>query len=143
MTMIRQYDETNFVTSLRALAATMVLVIHTAAFSSLGAIGDNITRCGKYGVEIFFVISGFSIAVTFMRAPNYQSFFPLSLGEWEDAYLPEHPQLEWQQPRNPNPPPVLPGMVFLALAALYVAWPYLALAALALCVWILLRRATG
>ncbi|MEO2019969.1 MAG: acyltransferase [Fuerstiella sp.] len=74
MAIIRQYDETNFVTSLRALAAMMVVVIHTGAFTALGQIGSNITNAGKYGVEIFFVISGFSIAVTFRRAASYHTF---------------------------------------------------------------------
>lgn len=74
MTVIRQYDETNFVTSLRALAAAMVVVIHTGAFTAFGYVGNNITQAGKYGVEIFFVISGFSIAVTFTKAANYQTF---------------------------------------------------------------------
>lgn len=53
----------------------MVVIIHTGAFADFGAIGQNITNGGKYGVQIFFVISGFSIAATFAGAANFSEFF--------------------------------------------------------------------
>ncbi len=72
---VRRYGDTDFVTALRALAATMVVVIHAGAFIDFGDIGQNIVRSGKYGVQIFFVISGFSIATTFASATSYREFF--------------------------------------------------------------------
>lgn len=75
MKIIRQYGDTNFITGLRAVAATMVVVIHTGAFSQLGTIGENITANGKYGVQMFFVISGFTIAATFIGNERYISYF--------------------------------------------------------------------
>ncbi len=75
MGFLRSYGTTNFVTSLRAIAATMVVVIHTGAFSDFGVVGKNVTEAGRYGVEIFFVISGFSIATTWAKAADYRDFF--------------------------------------------------------------------
>jgi|GEM_PF-5865075 len=74
MGILRSYANTNFVTTLRAIAATMVVVIHTGAFSAFGVVGNNITEAGCHGVEIFFVISGFSIATTWAKAANYGDF---------------------------------------------------------------------
>jgi exopolysaccharide production protein ExoZ len=71
---VRNYGRTDFITGFRAIAATMVVIIHTGAFSELGVLGLNITMAGKYGVDIFFVISGFTIAKTFMEAKNYQVY---------------------------------------------------------------------
>lgn len=74
MAIIRRYGETDFITGLRAIAATMVVVIHTGAFADLGWIGANITGTGKYGVQMFFVISGFTIAATFSGSDRYGSY---------------------------------------------------------------------
>ena len=73
--LLRQYGETNFVTGMRAIAAFLVIGIHTGAFIHLGPLGENLTGNGKYGVEMFFVISGFTVAATFTRAPNFQGYF--------------------------------------------------------------------
>ncbi|MGB7244365.1 MAG: acyltransferase [Sulfitobacter sp.] len=72
--LLRIYGDTDFITGLRAIAATMVVVIHTGAFADLGALGQAITGAGKYGVDIFFVISGFTIAKTFTEAKDYRSY---------------------------------------------------------------------
>jgi exopolysaccharide production protein ExoZ len=71
---LRIYGDTDFITGLRAIAATMVLMIHTGAFVDFGSIGQAITGAGKYGVDIFFVISGFTIAKTYAEAKNYRSY---------------------------------------------------------------------
>lgn len=71
---LRIYGDTDFITGLRAIAATMVVIIHTGAFADLGAIGQAITSAGKYGVDVFFVISGFTIAKTFTEAKDYRSY---------------------------------------------------------------------
>ncbi|WP_338548086.1 acyltransferase family protein [Roseovarius phycicola] len=53
----------------------MVIAIHTAAFRDFGTLGNNITDNGKYGVQIFFVISGFTIARTYRNATGFGSYF--------------------------------------------------------------------
>ena len=71
---LRVYGDTDFITGLRAIAATMVVVIHSGAFMGWGPLGSAITGAGKYGVDIFFVISGFTIAKTFTESSNYRSY---------------------------------------------------------------------
>ncbi len=71
---VRRYGDTDFITGLRCIAATMVVMIHTAALRDFGALGNVITDNGKYGVQIFFVISGFTIARTFASAPDYRTY---------------------------------------------------------------------
>jgi peptidoglycan/LPS O-acetylase OafA/YrhL len=72
--LLRIYGDTDFITGLRAIAATMVVMIHTGAFNDFGTIGQAITSAGRYGVDIFFVISGFTIAKTFTEANDYRSY---------------------------------------------------------------------
>ena len=72
--MIKDYGETNFVTGLRAIAATMVIIVHTGALNELGWIGKNITRAGITGVYVFFVIAGFSITESFNRECTYARY---------------------------------------------------------------------
>lgn len=60
-TLMRRYGDTDFVTGLRAVAIIMVLVIHSGAFVDFGTIGQSVTDNGKFGVQIFFVIAGFTI----------------------------------------------------------------------------------
>lgn len=52
----------------------MVVIIHTGAFNDLGVLGATVTSAGKYGVDIFFVISGFTIAKTFGEATSYRHY---------------------------------------------------------------------
>jgi len=72
--LIREYGATNFVTGLRAVAAFLVIGIHTGAFSYFGPLGENLTQNGKYGVQMFFVISGFAVAGTFTREHSFQAY---------------------------------------------------------------------
>lgn len=71
---IRRYGDTDFITGLRAIAATLVVFIHTGAFADFGQLGLNITESGKYGVQMFFVISGYTIARTFLAARSYRQY---------------------------------------------------------------------
>ncbi len=72
---LRHYGSTDFITGLRAIAAILVVAIHTSAFRDLGPLGDNLTNNGKYGVQMFFVISGFTVAATFTNASSFRSYF--------------------------------------------------------------------
>lgn len=71
---IRQYGDTDFITTLRAIAATMVILHHTNALAGLGWVGRNFSIASEAGVQIFFVISGFTIAKTYLSAPNYKHY---------------------------------------------------------------------
>ena len=61
---VRRFDGTDFVTGLRAIAALMVLSIHTGGLGlrTLAWWGSAVADLGRTGVYIFFVISGFSLA---------------------------------------------------------------------------------
>ena len=72
--LVRQYGDTDFVTGLRGIAAFMVVTIHCSAFVDLGVLGQNVTDNGKYGVQIFFVISGYTIAVTYGSSLSFKAF---------------------------------------------------------------------
>ncbi|WP_373236041.1 acyltransferase family protein [Cohaesibacter celericrescens] len=72
--MIKDYGSTNFITGLRAIAASLVVVIHTAAFRDFGWVGNNITDAGLCGVYIFFVISGFSVTQSYSQEKKYTSY---------------------------------------------------------------------
>lgn len=73
--LVRKYGDTDFITGLRCIAASMVIIIHTGALRDFGTLGEIITDNGKYGVQIFFVISGFTIARTYRSAGAFWPFF--------------------------------------------------------------------
>jgi peptidoglycan/LPS O-acetylase OafA/YrhL len=70
MNIERHYDGTNFITGLRAIAVLMVFLIHSGGggLREINYIFNNIVDYGRYGVEIFFVISGFTIYNQFLNA---------------------------------------------------------------------------
>lgn len=86
MSFLRNYGETDFITGLRAIAALMVVCIHTGGFSDLGWVGQNITGAGKYGVQVFFVISGFTIAATWTSSGSYREFLVRRMARIAPAY---------------------------------------------------------
>jgi len=67
----RQSGQVEIVTVLRGLAATSVFLFHLVCVSN-GYISDNYLRTffgyGKFGVQFFFVISGFVIPYSMLRA---------------------------------------------------------------------------
>lgn len=73
--LLRHYGDTDFITGLRAIAALMVVAVHTRAFDGFGAIGEVASDNGKYGVQIFFVISGYTIAATYLKAGHFAPYF--------------------------------------------------------------------
>ena len=72
-TLMRRYGDTDFVTGMRFVAITMVVMIHTGAFVDVGGIGQSITDNGKFGVQIFFVIAGFTIYQNLLKL-DYKSY---------------------------------------------------------------------
>lgn len=73
--LLRHYGDTDFITGLRAIAALMVVAVHTRAFDGFGWIGEIASDNGKYGVQIFFVISGYTIAATYLKAGSFAPYF--------------------------------------------------------------------
>ncbi len=73
--LLRHYGDTDFITGLRAIAALMVVAVHTRAFDGFGPIGEIASDNGKYGVQIFFVISGYTIAATYLKAGHFAPYF--------------------------------------------------------------------
>ena len=73
--LLRQYGDTDFITGLRAIAALMVVAVHTRAFDGFGPVGEIASDNGKYGVQIFFVISGYTIAATYLKAGQFKPYF--------------------------------------------------------------------
>ena len=59
----RNYEGTNFITGLRAIAIFLVFLIHSGGggLRELGGAYNLFIHFGKYGVPMFFVISGFTI----------------------------------------------------------------------------------
>lgn len=72
--MLKDYGTTNFITGLRAIAASMVVIIHTGALNGFGLVGQNMTSAGLGGVYIFFVIAGFSVTQSFLSEKNYKLY---------------------------------------------------------------------
>jgi len=83
---LRSYGSTDFITGLRGIAAMMVVWIHTGAFLGLGQFGLNVTEAGKYGVQVFFVISGFTIAATWYSGNSYRQFMVRRLSRIAPTY---------------------------------------------------------
>lgn len=59
----RDYKDTNFITGLRAIAILLVFLIHSGGggLREMNPALNLLVDIGKYGVQIFFVISGFTI----------------------------------------------------------------------------------
>ncbi len=87
----RHYKGTDFITGLRAVAVIMVFLIHSggAGLRSFGFYGNQIVDFGQYGVEIFFVISGFTIFYQiFSKNYNMKDFIVVRLLRVSMPYFP-------------------------------------------------------
>jgi peptidoglycan/LPS O-acetylase OafA/YrhL len=71
-----QYGETDFVTGMRAWAASLVVLIHSGGggLRELGELGNRYADFGGVGVYIFYTISGFAIATALQRSRNFAVF---------------------------------------------------------------------
>jgi peptidoglycan/LPS O-acetylase OafA/YrhL len=71
-----RYGQTDFVTGMRAWAASLVVLVHSGGggLRSLGELGESYASYGRVGVYIFYTISGFAIAAAFQRSRNFPVF---------------------------------------------------------------------
>ncbi|MCX3187238.1 acyltransferase [Escherichia coli] len=86
-----KYFDTDFITGLRAIAVMMVFLIHSGGGGVRG-INDylnSIVNSGRFGVQIFFVISGFTIFYQFQKAGySYLDFLRVRFLRITTVYYP-------------------------------------------------------
>jgi peptidoglycan/LPS O-acetylase OafA/YrhL len=70
---LKNYGDTNFITGMRAYAALAVLLIHAGGggLREFGGMGDKIANLGLAGVYVFFVISGYSVASSYLTSEGF------------------------------------------------------------------------
>lgn len=83
----KDYGATSFITGLRAYAVLITILIHAggAGLYLLGPLGERIVGLGRTGVYMFFVISGFSVANSYIHSKGFGDF--LSRRLWRIAPL--------------------------------------------------------
>ena len=87
----KHYASTEFITGLRALAVLMVFMIHSGGggLVELFQYGERVVSLGKYGVDIFFVISGFTIFFQiYEKKYRMKNFILLRLARISIPYFP-------------------------------------------------------
>jgi peptidoglycan/LPS O-acetylase OafA/YrhL len=72
----KDYGDTTFITGMRAYAALAVVLTHTggAGLRGLGLVGERLIHFGAYGVSVFFVISGFSVAASYAASGSFRGY---------------------------------------------------------------------
>ncbi|HDL8485689.1 TPA: acyltransferase [Yersinia enterocolitica] len=72
----KSYGDTDFITGMRAFAAIAVVLIHSggAGLRNLGWYGNDLVNLGAIGPCIFFVISGYSVSVSYAKSSGFSSF---------------------------------------------------------------------
>lgn len=75
--LLRSYEQTNFITGLRALAVLGVFLIHSGGggLRELSPMWNTFVDWGKYGVDVFFVISGYTIFYQIFHAKYNVKYF--------------------------------------------------------------------
>lgn len=87
----RHYDNTDFITGLRFIAVLGVFLIHSGGggLREYGTLGNLLVDMGKYGVDMFFVISGFTIFnQLYNNKYSYEKFLKLRLLRLIIPYFP-------------------------------------------------------
>lgn len=87
----RDYKSTNFITGLRAIAILLVFLIHSGGggLRDMGSAANFLVDIGKFGVQIFFVISGFTIFNQFFTERySLRDFLAVRLSRISIPYYP-------------------------------------------------------
>lgn len=73
---LKNYGDTNFITGMRAFAAFAVVLIHAGGggLRGYGEIGNRIVDLGAQGVAVFFVISGYSVASSYVASNGFKDY---------------------------------------------------------------------
>lgn len=91
MATIRNYEGTNFITGIRAIAVFLVYLIHSGGggLREAGGIYYIFVDFGKYGVPMFFVISGFTIFHQLLTNNySYAQFLKIRISRISIPYFP-------------------------------------------------------
>lgn len=72
----------DYIDGLRGMAALMVIIVHSANFIDVGVLPNTILnwlKLGRYGVQIFYIISAFTIMMSIeklqIRGGGYRTFY--------------------------------------------------------------------
>lgn len=85
---MKKYADTNFITGLRAIAILLVFFTHSGG-GGINPLFNSFVEFGKYGVQVFFVISGFSIFYQFFeRNYTFKKFLIIRVIRISLVYLP-------------------------------------------------------
>jgi len=87
----KNYAQTNFITGMRALAILLVFLIHSGGggLRDLGDASNTFVDIGKYGVQMFFVISGFTIFYQLYESGHsLQKFLMIRISRISIPYFP-------------------------------------------------------
>ena len=60
----------DYIDGLRGFAALMIIVVHSANFVESGVLPDTVLswlKLGRYGVQVFYILSGFTIMMSIER----------------------------------------------------------------------------
>lgn len=86
---MKKYADTNFITGLRAIAILLVFFTHSGGGGGINPLFNSFVEFGKYGVQVFFVISGFSIFYQFFeRNYTFKKFLIIRVIRISLVYLP-------------------------------------------------------
>lgn len=77
MALINKYGDTDFISGMRAWAALGVVLIHSggAGLRSFANIGNSLADMGASGVYVFFVISGYTVALSYEQSHGFKEYF--------------------------------------------------------------------
>jgi len=75
--LLRDYEQTNFITGLRAFAVLGVFLIHSGGggLRDISEFWNTLVNWGQYGVDVFFVISGYTIFYQFFKSDYKFRYF--------------------------------------------------------------------
>jgi peptidoglycan/LPS O-acetylase OafA/YrhL len=71
-----RYRDTNFITGLRGWAAFGVFLAHSGAggLAQQGWLAAQFVDLGRFGVDVFFVIAGFSVMTSYAACPDFRTY---------------------------------------------------------------------
>lgn len=65
-----RFQKLDYVDALRGIAILLVIFVHTGGRTPIGSLFEICSRYGQYGVQLFFVMSAFTLALSLDRLPS-------------------------------------------------------------------------